>query len=248
MSLLPCECRSCRRWDGISNMIITCHYTECICGERVNLLCGNVDSKKTTTPRYVCAQTGLRNCGYDIDVGNKYFKEYKTIVGHADEYLRNVERETCTCGEPTKVVVEKVTADAGTLRLDDELQLFYKCKNEICTYKKSVLQLETSRIRCVCRRYCKLEGSIYSCQRKQNGCGTYFHELDSITFLQTILCANEIEDNAFVYLPLTARKLSCGQNGILKFKYNKQYTNGDLMLVCKDLFCDYTVTAILQPR
>jgi hypothetical protein len=36
-----------------------------------------------------------------------------------------------------------VTVHAETLCLDDELQLFYKCKNSICTYKKSVPQLET---------------------------------------------------------------------------------------------------------
>jgi hypothetical protein len=194
----------------------------------------------------VCSRTGLRNCGYDID--NKYFKEYKTIVGHADESLRGVKRSTCTCGQPTKVVVEKVTAYAGTLSIDDELQLFYKCKNEICTYKQSVPQLETSRIRCVCRRYCTFENGIYSCQRKQRGCGTYFHELDSITFLQTNITQEELEDHAFCYLPITARKLSCGHDGIIKFKYNKQYTDGQLMLVCKTLFCDCTLSAILQPK
>jgi hypothetical protein len=65
--------------------------------------------------------------------------------------------------------------------------------------------------------------------------------------MQTIICDVATEDNVYVYLPKTVRKLRCGQNGILKFKYNKQYMNGALMLVCKDLFCDCTIEAILQP-
>jgi hypothetical protein len=211
-------------------------------------MCGDVDGSGTTTPRYVCARTGLKNCGYYNVVDNEYFKEYKTIVRHAEEYLKDLERYTCACGKPTKVVVEKVTAVAGTLRLDDELQLFYKCKNEICTYKQSVPQVASvaSRLRCVCGTCCKFDCGIYSCQMTAN-CGTYFHELDSVTFIQTYIVERELDEHAFVHFPTTARELSCGNKGILKFKYNEQYTNGQLMLVCKNLFCDSTLNAILQP-
>ena len=247
MTSLPCECRSCQVWDDGDN-IITCMHTECICGLEVNLMCGDVDGSGTTTPRYVCARMGLKNYGYYNAVDNEYFKEYKTIVGHAEEYLKDLERYTCVCGKPTKMAVEKVSAVAGSLRLDDELQLFYKCKNEICTYKQSVPQVAStaSRLRCVCGTCCEFDGGIYSCQNRAS-CGTYFHELDSITFIQTFILERELDEHAYVHLPTTARELSCGKKGILKFKYNKQYTNGQLMLVCKDLFCDNILTAILQP-
>lgn len=247
MSLLPCECRSCSYWDGEGSLIITCNYTECICGVNVNLLCGDVDGSGKTTPRYVCPRMGSNNCGYEIAACDVYFKEYKTIVGHASEYLQDVTGNTCLCEKPAKVVVEKVTVHAETLCLDDELQLFYKCKNSICTYKKSVPQLEISRIRCVCRRCCKFENGIYSCEQRQ--CGTYFHEWDSITFLQTMITMVELENHAFVYLPTRAKQLPCGHGtGILKYRYNKRYTTGELILECKDLFCDSTVNAIVQPK
>jgi hypothetical protein len=230
-------------------IMITCMGTTCICGIEVNLYCGDVDGSGAITPRYVCSRTGLKNCGYYNAVDNEYFKEYKTIVGHAEEYLKDVDRYTCTCGKSTKVVVEKVHAAAESLLLDDELQLFYKCKNEICTYKQSVPQVVSTacRLRCVCGTCCKFDNGIYSCSSAAS-CGTYFHELDSITYIQTFIIERELDEHAFVHLPTTARELSCGKRGILKFKYNKQYTKGQLMLVCKDLFCDNNCNAVLQPE
>ena len=112
MTSLSCECRSCQSWYAGDNIIITCAHTKCIWGLEVNLMCGDVDGSGTTTPRYVFARTGLKNCGYYNVVGNEYFKEYKTIVRHAEKYLKDLERYTCACGKPTKVVVEKVTAVA----------------------------------------------------------------------------------------------------------------------------------------
>jgi hypothetical protein len=58
-----------------------------------------------------------------------------------------------------------------------------------------------------------------------------------------------LEDHAFVYSPTRAKQLPCGHGtGILKYRYNKQYTTGELILECKDLFCDSTVNAIVQPK
>ena len=248
MTSLPCECRSCQMWEVDDHILITCHYTECICSIETTFKCGFFDGEATAKPRYVCPRMGLKNCGYYNVVGNEYFKEYGTIVEHAKEYLKDVKRYTCACGKPTKVVVEKVSVGARTLGLNDELQLFYKCKNDTCTYKQSVPQVEStvSRLRCVCGTCCKFDGGIYSCQMDAS-CGTYFHELDSITFMQTAILERELDEHAFVHLPTTARELSCGKKGILKFKYNNHYTNGQLLLVCKDLFCENSLKAILQP-
>ena len=237
MMALPCNCDKCEKWDGASNII--CESITCICKNEVAVKC----LPKT---HYVCANL---TCGFNIDADNKNFKDYILkikIMEECQEYL-DVEvnkKLTCICGVPLKANVERVIASCHDVHIDNELQLVFICRNGVCNYKRSIVQLKQSRIRCVCEKYCQRDGEIYKCSRGESGCGTYFHELDSLTYMHTEMLKNNLEDSMYAYLPINIKKLKCGHYGILKYssKYNR------VLLVCKHLFCDCFTEAVIIPN
>jgi hypothetical protein len=215
---------------------IICESITCTCEREVVVKC-------LPKIHYVCAKL---TCGFNIDADHEYFKEYVQIMKECQQVLELVvgKKWTCPCGVLLKTNVERVNACYGDCTLDNELQLFFICRNGVCNYKRSLVELKQSRIRCVCDRYCQRDGEIYKCVRGELGCGTYFHKLDSLTYMHTEMLKYNLEDNAFVYLSTNASKLECGHYGILKYsnKYN------EVLYVCKHLFCDYFTEAVKIPR
>ena len=233
MMAMPCNCDKCEKWDGASDII--CESITCTCKREVVVKC----LPKT---HYVCAKL---TCGFNIDADNEYFKDYVRIMEECQECLELEigKKLACICGVPLKANVERVIASCHDVHIDNELQLFFICRNGVCNYKRSIVQLKQSRIRCVCGRYCQRDGEIYKCSRGESGCGTYFHELDSLTYMHTEMLIYNLEDSMYAYLPRNVRKLKCGHCGILKYssKYNR------VLLVCKDLFCDCFTEAVITP-
>ncbi|CAB3980426.1 Hypothetical predicted protein [Paramuricea clavata] len=176
-------------------------------------------------PRYVCAD--LR-CQFSIEANNANFEKYVDVMDACQPYLKLKDRKlTCECGTSLKASLEFVP-------VLNELQLFFICRNGVCDFKRSMPQLKNSRIRCVCEKFCERDGEIYKCPRGEKGCGTYFHELDSFTFIHTIIQKIDLEDDAWAYLPINVKPLKCGAYGILKYNSEQKRLN----LVCKNLFCD----------
>ena len=233
MTAMPCNCNNCKKWDGVSDII--CDNITCTCEREVVVKC-------LPKIHYVCAKL---TCGFNIDADHEYFKEYVQIMKECQECLElDVGKKwTCPCGVLLKANVERVIASCHDVHIDNELQLFFICRNGVCNYKRSLVELKQSRIRCVCDRYCQRDGEIYKCVRGESGCGTYFHELDSLTYMHTEMLKYDLEDNAFAYLPKNVCKLKCGHYGILKYsnKYN------EVLYVCKHLFCDCFTDAVKTP-
>ena len=229
---LPCDCKKCKDWDGVSNIV--CENIECICEKAVVLKC-----EILSTPCYTCVDS---YCMFHIGADNKYFKEYVHTMDESRRYLYQYvhSRITCLCGVLLKTCMEP---------MKQELQIYFTCRNGGCDYKRSIPQLKDSRIRCVCGRFCKHDGEIYKCSRGEAGCGTYFHELDSLTYMYTEMLQDELEDCAFAYLPKNVKRLKCGHYGILKYRSSISSENkyGKLVLICSSLFCDESTEAVIAP-
>ena len=238
--LLPCDCKKCKNWDGVSDIV--CESITCVCENAVVVKC-----EILSTPRYVCAD--LR-CAFNIDADNKYFKEYTRIMGECQRYLDlYVDKKlTCVCGVALKASVEHVMSRG--VHLGNETQVYFICRDGGCDYKRSIPQLKDlqSRIRCVCGRYCEHDGEVYKCPRGEDGCGTYFHELDSLTYMHTVMLQDELEDCVWAYLPINVKRLECGHYGVLKYVSRSENRYGRLMLVCKHLFCDCRSEAVIAPE
>jgi hypothetical protein len=132
------------------------------------------------------------------------------------------------------------------LLIRQELQICFTCRKG-CDYKRSIPQLQNSRIRCVCGRFCEYDGEIYKCPRSPAGCGTYFHKLDSLTYMYTEILQEELEDHAFAWLPKNVKQLECGAYGILKYRISSENKYGKLILICNSLFCNESTEAVIAP-
>jgi hypothetical protein len=235
---LPCDCEKCKAWDGVSDII--CEAIVCICEKAVILKC-------ETLPYYTCVDS---YCVFHIGADNEYFKKYiDTMVDCRDFLCNRVNtRTTCLCGVLVKAAMVQVNATCNDVRIDNEIQLLLTCRNGTCNYERSVIQLQDSRIRCVCARFCLHDGEIYKCSRGEAGCGTYFHELDSLTYMHTTMLQEELEEHVFAYLPTSVKQLKCGHYGILKYRENNcENKCGKLILICRSLFCDEFTEAVIAP-
>ncbi|CAB3978020.1 Hypothetical predicted protein [Paramuricea clavata] len=166
------------------------------------------------------------------------FEKYVRVMEDCEPYLKLKDKKlTCLCGIRLKARLDFVP-------VLNELQLFFVCRTGQCNFKQSIPQLKMSRIRCICEKFCEKDGEMYKCPRGEKGCGTYFHELDSFTFIHTIIEKIELEDNAWAYLPMNVKTLECGNYDIIK--YNNEQKR--LTLVCRDLFCDCSTDAVIAPE
>jgi hypothetical protein len=235
---LPCDCEKCKAWDGVSDIV--CETIVCVCEKAVVLKC-----EILSAPCYTCVDS---YCAFHIGADNKYFKKYIHTMNECQYFLRGVNtRVTCLCGEALKASMAQVIASCNDVHIDNEIQLFFTCRNGGCNYERSVIQLQDSRIRCVCGRFCQHDGEIYKCSRGEAGCGTYFHELDSLTYMHTEMLQEELEDCVFAYLPKNVKRLKCGHYGILKYRSSSENNYGKLMLICRSLFCDEFTEAVIAP-
>jgi hypothetical protein len=234
---LPCDCEKCKAWDGVSDII--CEAIVCICEKAVILKC-------ETLPCYTCVDS---YCAFHIGADNKYFKKYIHTMDACQDFLRTHvnTRVTCLCGEMLKASMVQVIASCNDVHIDNEIQLLLTCRNGGCNYERSVIQLQDSRIRCVCGRFCQHDGEIYKCSRGEAGCGTYFHELDSLTYIHTTMLQEELEEHVFAYLPKNVKQLKCGHYGILKYRSSSENNCGKLILICRSLFCDEFTEAVMAP-
>ena len=238
---LPCDCEKCKVWDGVSDII--CEAIVCVCEKAVILKC-------ETLPCYTCVDS---YCIFHIDAGNKYFKKYiHTMEACRDFFTVHLKtRVACLCGFMIKasLVLQQERIDDGILCwCKNEIQLFLTCRNGGCNYELSVIEFQDSRIRCVCGRFCQRDGEIYKCSRGETGCGTYFHKLDSLTYMHATMLQEELEDHVFVYLPRNTKPLKCGHYGFLKYySSSSENNNGKLILMCRSLFCDEFTEAIIAP-
>jgi hypothetical protein len=242
---LPCDCEKCKAWDGVSDII--CEAIVCICEKAVILKC-------ETLPYYTCVDS---YCAFHIGADNEYFKKYIHTMDTCRDFFSNHvnTRTACLCGVLVKASMARATC--SDVHIDNEhhytnhyheIQLFLTCRNGTCNYERSVIQLQDSRIRCVCGRFCLHDGEIYKCSRGEAGCGTYFHELDSLTYMHTTMLQEELEEHVFAYLPKNVKQLKCGHYGILKYRENNcENKCGKLILICRSLFCDEFTEAIIAP-
>jgi hypothetical protein len=235
---LPCDCEKCKAWDGVSDII--CEAIVCICEKAVILKCETLPYSVKLCPTYTCVDS---YCAFHIGADNKYFKKYIHTMDTCRDFFSNHvnTRTTCLCGVPVKAAM----VDIATCN-DAEIQLFLTCRNGTCNYERSVIQLQESRIRCVCGRFCLHDGEIYKCSRGEAGCGTYFHELDSLTYMHTTMLQEELEEHMFAYLPKSVKQLKCGHYGILKYR-SSENNWGKLILICRSLFCDEFTEAVIAP-
>ncbi|CAB4015974.1 Hypothetical predicted protein [Paramuricea clavata] len=246
---LLCDCKPCKSWDEKSELMITCHRITCACDENVNLVCKRHDDLSSV--RYVCYRTDAGNCGFNINANDKLFSEYVSILNNASDYLFWLTRDKCGCLESTVAYVEPVTVGTAPTKMENELQLFYICDLGCCNYKKSIPQIKALHgdgIHCICGGVCIKQNYVYSCPRLDGGCGTFFHELDSMTLIQTVMCNDNLEDYAFLCLPKKARMI-CGQRAILKYQCKSYYLyiKAELVYKCRRMhFCGNTLKDILM--
>ena len=165
-----------------------------------------MDGKTKLLVRYVCYSRD--SCGFDVDTYAENCHAYVSIIRHAQMYLLWLTRERCECRQRTRGIVERVTAgqipsnqppNERTIHLENELQLMYVCDEGRCDYKKSIPQIKVQQttIKCACDRKCIYhpDKRIYSCLFVDGGCGVCFHELDSLTYMHTMLAKDEREDS-----------------------------------------------------
>jgi hypothetical protein len=189
--------------------------------------------------RYVCAI--YDTCGFNINAFENC-REYAAIMQAAQSYLFYLDFECLRCErspceEHTIIaVVERTVVPAGDVEeicLNHELQLLYVCQK--CETRLSIPQLLRERgktLRCVCNRVCTYHNGFYKCPVQDGGCGVYFHEYDSLTFMHTNIVQDEVEDNVWVYFRNVAPQI-CGTKGVLKYVLDEKSMKGQLIYRCK---------------
>jgi hypothetical protein len=184
--------------------------------------------------RYRCAR---RRCGFNILAEAPHFTPYTKIISDARDYLSVYAADnTCECGRIARIDVEMIELNG-----EKQLQFFYVCNNDICKRKFSLLDyvaLTKYGIRCPCGKPCKINTvtDVYECSGGIDGCGYACHRMDSVTFAQIEMMAEELSEHALICFRKKAKDV-CLKPGILKFQYNTLYTHGKLVYRCRDKLC-----------
>ena len=250
---LPCECASCTRWNNDqTGLIMTCTEKRCVCDEPVNLEVFRVssvgDEAISWLAYYRCAR-GL--CGYNLKAFSPDFGKHSRIIDHARNYLVSQRKVRCGCGNLASYGISYVAEL-------ESLQLFFICRDKRCSMKHSMLDVVTRKnrgVRCMCvgtnlqvRQTCVLIDGFYRCPNADDpnkNCGFSCHRKDSLTFIHCKQTETDLEDSPYQAFPRRPKTLVCSKPGRLKFKYNKDYTNGQLGYVCDDKKCDIFIKDIL---
>ena len=126
---------------------------------------------------YVCADKWYSSdespggyfCGFDVNTLEDH-RKYLAIMNGVQHYIFYLlYHDKCRCGQQTRAVVERITvgqqpAYLRSIQLNNELQLFYICNDDVCGYRLSVPQIVGKRlvIKCLCGRVCLYHDGVYS--------------------------------------------------------------------------------------
>ena len=233
-------------------MIITCSEKRCVCDELVNLEVfrgpNMGDDGISWIAYYRCAR---RLCGYNLKAFSLDFEKHKRIIDHAADYLWSHRKVRCGCGH-------LASYDIAYVEELESLQLFFICREKRCAMKYSMLDVVTREkhgLRCMCRgkdlelrQTCVLiDHCIYQCPNADNpniNCGFSCHRQDSLTYIHCKQTETALEESVHSAFPLVAQRV-CSKPGRLKFKYNKDYTDGQLGYVCGSKNCKTFIKDIL---
>jgi hypothetical protein len=81
------------------------------------------------------------------------------------------------------------------------------------------------------------------------GCGVFFHEMDSLTYVHTEQAKTASEDHAWLMLARKARKVCQNKPGILKYRLNESNMHGELIYECGiNNSCRQVLRGILSPN
>ena len=232
---------------------MTCTEKRCVCDELVNLEVfrgpNMGDDAISWIAYYRCAR---RLCGYNLKAFSPDFGKHERILDHARDYLLSHRKVRCGCGN-------LASYDISYVEELKSLQLFFICRDKRCSMKYSMLDVvtrEKHRGRCMCvgknlqlRQTCVLiDGRIYQCPNADDpnkNCGFSCHRQDSFTFIHCKQTEMDLEDSPYQAFPRRTKTLGCSKPGRLKFKYDKDYTDGQLGYVCGDKKCDIFIKDIL---
>jgi hypothetical protein len=230
---LWCDCKVCQSWNGKVIGTWACLKNSCACGDKVLLVTQMVND--TISAKYVCAdyEGDGYYCGFNVNVLED-FRKYKFVMDGVAYYIYYIlNREKCKCRKQTRAVLKCVTTTCEpiylrNISLDNELQLFYVCNNDTCDYENSVPQIVKKRydIKCLCCKVCNYYKGVYYCMRENGGCGVCFHELDSLTFMHTII-TNEKYDYISPFAPFAHYK------SVIKYVLNELEITGQLLYRCR---------------
>ena len=250
---LSCECVSCTYWNVEQGGInITCAEKRCVCDEEVNLEVFRVsytsDGAIAYRGYYRCAR---RLCGYNLKAFSPNLEQHERILTHARDYLLAHRKVRCGCGK-------LASYDISYVEELESLQLFFICRDKRCSMKYSMLDVVTREkrgVRCMCvgtnlqlRETCVLiDDRIYQCPNANDpdkNCGFSCHRLDSFTFIHCKQTEADLLDSPYQAFPRRP-KICCSKPTRLKFKYNKEYTDGQLGYACSNKKCDIFIKDIL---
>jgi hypothetical protein len=89
---------------------------------------------------------------------------------------------------------------------------------------------------------------VFSCPVATGGCGVYFHEMDSLTYIHTEQAKSATEDRAWLTLHRKARVVCQDKPSILKYELNESNMHGELIYQCRiNNSCKQVKRDILSP-
>ncbi|CAB4025869.1 Hypothetical predicted protein, partial [Paramuricea clavata] len=246
-----CKCAVCKSRDGKNEGRWECLRLECGCEKKVIFVVKRV--RPDSNEMMLTYECGTDECGFKIAAHDANCKPYVAIVQIIAPYLFWHTREKCGCDEYTKLAVERVTAGKDvsdptkerSIQLKNEIQPIYLCAMQKCTYRKSIPQIVSHHLRCVCNKpmIYLAEKEIYCCAELDGGCGSCFHEFDTLTYVCTELAREGCIDSPWCTIPRVAKTI-CGQKGILKYRLFENFNfHGELIYECRN---DDTCTEVLR--